>query len=53
LARCVGPALEAVDSNRGLLYTYFGVGIFSAMLMDYKVHMYSSGRIEEDWKVKI
>jgi len=44
------PTLEAADSKRGLLYAYFGVGIFSAMLMEYEVHFYSSGAIEEDWK---
>src|SRR5207247_9162939 len=32
-----------------LLYAYFAVGIFSAMLMEYEVHFYSSGVIEEDW----
>jgi manganese transport protein len=31
------------------LYWYFAVGIFSAMLMEYEVHFYSSGAIEEDW----
>lgn len=36
----------------GLLYAYFAVGIFSAMLMEYEVHFYSSGAIEEDWKAK-
>ena len=35
-----------------LLYAYFAVGIFSAMLMEYEVHFYSSGAIEEDWKIK-
>jgi Mn2+/Fe2+ NRAMP family transporter len=34
------------------LYAYFAVGIFSAMLMEYEVHFYSSGAIEEGWKVK-
>ncbi|MGH9477941.1 MAG: divalent metal cation transporter [Terriglobales bacterium] len=38
------------DPKRGLLYAYFAVGIFSAMLMEYEVHFYSSGAIEEDWK---
>ncbi len=32
-----------------LLYAYFAVGIFSAMLMAYEVHFYSSGAIEEGW----
>lgn len=31
------------------LYGYFAVGIFSAMLMEYEVHFYSSGAIEEKW----
>lgn len=32
-----------------LLYAYFAVGIFSALLMEYEVHFYSSGAIEEKW----
>ena len=35
-----------------LLYFYFAVGIFSALLMEYEVHFYSSGAIEEDWTPK-
>jgi manganese transport protein len=50
--RSLVPRLEAADSKRGLLYAYFAVGIFSAMLMEYEVHFYSSGAIEEDWKPK-
>jgi manganese transport protein len=38
--------------NNALLYAYFAVGIFSAMLMEYEVHFYSSGAIEEDWTPK-
>lgn len=38
--------------GRALLYGYFAVGIFSAMLMEYEVHFYSSGAIEEDWTPK-
>jgi manganese transport protein len=40
------------EPGRNLLYWYFAVGIFSAMLMEYEVHFYSSGAIEEDWKPK-
>jgi manganese transport protein len=36
-------------AGRPALYWYFAVGIFSAMLMEYEVHFYSSGAIEEDW----
>ena len=35
-----------------MLYAYFAVGIFSAMLMEYEVHFYSSGAMEEDWTPK-
>ncbi|HEX5236222.1 MAG TPA: Nramp family divalent metal transporter [Silvibacterium sp.] len=52
LARGLLPTFGAADSSRGLLYAYFAVGIFSAMLMEYEVHFYSSGAIEEDWKPK-
>jgi manganese transport protein len=31
------------------LYLYFVVGVFSAALMPYEVHFYSSGAIEEEW----
>jgi Mn2+/Fe2+ NRAMP family transporter len=37
------------SAGRPALYWYFAVGIFSAMLMEYEVHFYSSGAIEEDW----
>lgn len=52
LVSCIVPHLEAAGSGHGLLYAYFAVGIFSAMLMEYEVHFYSSGAIEEDWKPK-
>jgi manganese transport protein len=31
------------------LYLYFVVGVFSAALMPYEVHFYSSGAVEEGW----
>ncbi len=31
------------------LYFYFVVGVFSAALMPYEVHFYSSGAVEEGW----
>jgi len=34
------------------LYLYFVVGVFSAALMPYEVHFYSSGAIEEGWTTK-
>jgi manganese transport protein len=40
------------DASSNLLFAYFAVGIFSAMLMEYEVHFYSSGAIEEKWKTK-
>ena len=46
------PRMRLSTSRQGLLYAYFAVGIFSAMLMEYEVHFYSSGAIEEDWKPK-
>lgn len=39
-------------SRNVLLYCYFAVGIFSALLMEYEVHFYSSGALEEDWTPK-
>lgn len=47
LAHSLLPHANAVA--RPALYWYFAVGIFSAMLMEYEVHFYSSGAIEEDW----
>lgn len=46
------PRLTSGAPNQNLRYYYFAVGIFSAMLMEYEVHFYSSGAIEEDWKPK-
>jgi manganese transport protein len=52
LAAGLSPVSEVSHEHTILLYAYFAVGIFSAMLMEYEVHFYSSGAIEEDWKVK-
>lgn len=52
LTRGLLPTISQGDSKHALLYWYFGVGIFSAMLMEYEVHFYSSGAIEEDWTTK-
>jgi Mn2+/Fe2+ NRAMP family transporter len=46
------PTLPRRDLHGVLLYGYFAVGVFSAVLMVYEVHFYSSGAIEEDWKAK-
>jgi len=40
------------DPHQSALYAFFAVGIFSALLMAYEVHFYSSGAIEENWKPK-
>jgi Mn2+/Fe2+ NRAMP family transporter len=50
----VGQGFVPTLPERGhlLLYCYFAVGIFSAMLMEYEVHFYSSGALEEDWTPK-
>ena len=50
-ARGFLPGVGAHDKHHLLLYAYFAVGIFSAMLMEYEVHFYSSGAIEEEWTV--
>jgi Mn2+/Fe2+ NRAMP family transporter len=52
VARGLLPTMRPSASGEGPLYAYFAVGIFSAMLMEYEVHFYSSGAIEEDWKPK-
>lgn len=49
LAHGLLPKLSQPDTKHALLYWYFAVGIFSAMLMEYEVHFYSSGALEEDW----
>jgi manganese transport protein len=46
------PTVGQPDARHAFLYGYFAVGLFSAMLMEYEVHFYSSGAIEEDWTVK-
>ena len=52
LGRGLVPHLSMSDSHQTLRYWYFAVGIFSAMLMEYEVHFYSSGAMEEDWTEK-
>src|SRR4051812_15829136 len=52
LVRGLMPTFVLPDSKNALLYSYFAVGVFSAMLMEYEVHFYSSGALEEDWKPK-
>jgi manganese transport protein len=49
MARGLIPVIHERDTKHVLLYAYFAVGIFSALLMVYEVHFYSSGAIEEDW----
>src|SRR5438270_4802654 len=49
LARGLVPKASQAETKHTLLYWYFAVGIFSAMLMAYEVHFYSSGALEEDW----
>jgi Mn2+/Fe2+ NRAMP family transporter len=46
------PLVRPKTPGQDLLYWYFAVGIFSAMLMEYEVHFYSSGAMEEGWKPK-
>jgi manganese transport protein len=46
------PKLRPSGTGSVLLYAYFAVGIFSALLMEYEVHFYSSGAIEEDWSTR-
>ncbi|MBS1816100.1 MAG: Nramp family divalent metal transporter [Acidobacteria bacterium] len=52
VARGLVPVIHPAGRGGSALYAYFAVGIFSAMLMEYEVHFYSSGAIEEKWKVK-
>jgi len=49
LAEGLLPRISQSDAKHTLLYSYFSVGIFSALLMEYEVHFYSSGAIEEKW----
>jgi Mn2+/Fe2+ NRAMP family transporter len=46
------PHITQAGDRQTLRYWYFAVGIFSAMLMEYEVHFYSSGALEEDWTKK-
>ncbi|HEY3823471.1 MAG TPA: divalent metal cation transporter [Bryobacteraceae bacterium] len=52
LAGGIIPDFSMGDSHQTLRYWFFAVGIFSAMLMEYEVHFYSSGALEEDWSQK-
>jgi manganese transport protein len=53
LAHGLLPHLSLGNTRQSLRYWYFAVGIFSAMLMEYEVHFYSSGSLEEDWTLRI
>jgi len=46
------PAPPPGDSPGLLVFVYFGVGIFSSVLMPYEIYFYSSGAIEEKWTPK-
>ena len=50
LARGLVPTVTHTKGT--LLYWYFAVGIFSTLLMEYEVHFYSSGAMEEDWTTR-
>lgn len=50
LAKGFVPRTPGGDTQHLLLYAYFTVGIFSALLMPYEVYFYSSGGIEEEWE---
>jgi len=49
VARGLVPALPAPDMPGMAMYAYYVVGLFSAILMPYEIHFYSSGAIEEKW----
>ncbi|HET9581126.1 MAG TPA: divalent metal cation transporter [Usitatibacter sp.] len=46
------PLRPSEDMPGLAVYAYYVVGLFSAILMPYEVHFYSSGAIEEKWKPK-
>src|SRR5260370_6668605 len=52
LARGIIPYVSTGENHQTLRYGFFAVGIFSAMLMEYEVHFYSSGAMEEGWSEK-
>ncbi|HET7401962.1 MAG TPA: divalent metal cation transporter [Usitatibacter sp.] len=49
LARGLVPSLPGRDMPGMATYAYYVVGLFSAILMPYEIHFYSSGAIEEKW----
>jgi len=49
VARGLVPALPGPDMPGMAMYAYYVVGLFSAILMPYEIHFYSSGAIEEKW----
>ena len=46
------PRLPTEGMPSLAVYAYYAVGLFSAILMPYEVHFYSSGAIEEKWTAK-
>jgi manganese transport protein len=51
-ARGTLPNIPPLDKYGYILYAYFVVGIFSAVMMPYEVYFYSSGAVEENWTPK-
>ena len=52
VARGLAPSAPAPDTLGWGVYLYFAVGLLSSILMPYEIYFYSSGGIEEGWKVK-
>ena len=51
-ARGLVPMAPEPDTPGWAVYLYFAVGLLSSILMPYEIYFYSSGGIEEGWKVK-
>ncbi|HWH38828.1 MAG TPA: divalent metal cation transporter [Usitatibacter sp.] len=49
VARGLLPTMPGSDMPGMAMYAYYVVGLFSAILMPYEIHFYSSGAIEEKW----
>lgn len=52
VARGLAPSAPAAGTLGWGVYLYFAVGLLSSILMPYEIYFYSSGGIEEGWKVK-
>lgn len=52
LARGLVPSIPPLPSGQKLLYAFYGVSLFSSVLLPYEIYFYGSGVVEDHWTPK-